>query len=72
MLQLTLEDGKVVQRVFAGFITTDDDLDRFVADMRKEVADNKTGQPILCEAWEYVKLRKGGDQKSRRNKVVAS
>lgn len=71
MLQLTLESGQVVQRVFAGYITTEDDLDKFVAEMRKEVADNRTGHPILCEVWEYVRM-KGGGRLSRSKRVLAS
>ena len=52
MLQFTLPGGKVVQRVFAGFIATEEDLRKFVAEMKSELSENH--RPILCEMWEYI------------------
>ena len=55
-LNLTLSDGQKVQRVFAGFITSEGDLLKFIEELRREFHSRKRRkqQPILCEMWEYI------------------
>ena len=51
MLQLTSTSGRTVERVFVGWVSTHEDLERFVAEMNAEVDDNHTGRPLLVEIW---------------------
>lgn len=53
MLHITLADGKVIKRLFAGYVASEADLGRFVDEVRKEVASHR-GEPILVEMWEYA------------------
>ena len=54
MLQLTLESGQVVQRVFAGFISSQGDLEKATKEIASEVKDNHTDKPLLVEIWRDV------------------
>lgn len=56
MLQLTLEDGRVVQRIFAGFVSDKRSYNAFYAELYDEVEQNlKEGnQPLLVEIWKDV------------------
>lgn len=51
MIQLTLESGRVVQRVFCGYVKTVEDLQTFYKEMQQEIAANANGEPLLCEIW---------------------
>ena len=51
MLQLTLQSGRIVQRVFAGFISSQDDLDKAIKEIAAEFKDNDTGNPLMVEVW---------------------
>jgi hypothetical protein len=52
-MHLVLSDGRIVQRVFAGYIRSEADLEKFVAEARHELA---KGRPILAELWEQESL----------------
>lgn len=55
MLKLQLNSGQVVERLFAGFITSEGDLLKFVEELKREFHSRRRRkqQPILCEMWEY-------------------
>ncbi|QGH73342.1 MAG: hypothetical protein [Siphoviridae sp. cttb18] len=56
MLQLTLESGQCIQRVFAGFIVSEGDLANFIEEVKSEFHSRKRNkeQPMMCEVWEYA------------------
>lgn len=55
MLQLTLADGRVVQRVFVGFVNNLADLDVAMSEIRGELSEKK---PLMVEVWRDVKSTK--------------
>ncbi len=71
MLQFTLECGRVVQRVFAGNVTTPSELDSLIKELRAEVAANETGNSLMIEIWQDVTPKKEV-VKSRRKMVFVS
>lgn len=56
MLQISLGNGESVQRVFAGFIASEDDLAKFIEELKQEFHSRRMREksPILCEMWEYT------------------
>jgi len=55
MLELTLQDGRVVQRIRAGFISSMEDLLRFSEDLKKDL--RESNGPILVEVWQESRDR---------------
>ena len=55
MLELTLQDGRVVRRIRAGFISSLEDLARFSEDLKKDL--RESNGPILVEVWQEPKDR---------------
>lgn len=54
MLQICLANGRVIQRLFAGNVRTEDGVRKFVAELKQELADHSQGESLLVEIWHYT------------------
>lgn len=70
MLQLTYQDGRVVQRVFAAHVSTQEDADSLIKELQGEVVDNDTGKPLLVEIWRDVTPKPCTCKKERKKPSV--
>lgn len=58
MLVIRLADGRTVERIAAGFVSSPQELSKFVHELEEEVRLLKDGEHLLIEAWQTVsKLR---------------
>ncbi len=54
MLQVELQDGRVVQQVLQKFAYTQQDLEKFLEDAKRRMKDHPQKVPFICEMWEEV------------------